>query len=740
MYVIYYYRLTKTMDTLDRQWRTILENFPSSFIVDPELYGIAKEKKIKTIIKKLNDDYQTTTKSETESVNILNFLSYLYFVLEDKTKALQYCDDSLRRNPDGIIANANKARFLLESGEGVYDVEEIIAKLQELGKREDYDKQKCYAEADLAYAYSRAGPLYHDKAAELYIRVVKERPEEYEWRFRLGLTLLRQSHVINSQAKDKFESTDRLIEAANHLFTVAENTNDTSLSGKAWSKLGATVFQLANRADRDAALLPGNLCGLKAETCFEKAIELSPDEQFVLEICGQFAHYLGNLEDAESFLRKSLKINPTVHAYHHLALTLQAKVEQTKRSCTERERWFNSPLHVLIEPENTLLQEAVALLQEAVGRDKCALLISYDMGIIYRMLDEPLKAVSVFKEIISRQGYLTSPTLLTNVFEQLGICMMEMSKSDVYPRDQREKCHKNGKSYLHHAVELQADVVAADPDFKKSFNSYSTLKDLLFNKAESCKELAKLHSLMGDHGDSIDLYNKLKEDTPERMTSDDYIDMLESYIKIRNFDDAVLLLKVLELKTCFEEIPQSLKVDVFVAGAFHAFAAENVLMAKQCFRSAFFVYNKPCGETEPKTDILILHSCDNAECKRPSSVGEWLGDYTGLKCVVNDEDCTPGQTRIRAMVDVMKNCSCIIIMTHGSCTDDLYFVEQALKVSEGKSGPTILTLADDRANVPEIARTKPFIKLPSPQEEKVVPGREALSHHKEWMGEFMSLH
>ncbi|XP_033754356.1 uncharacterized protein LOC117337470 [Pecten maximus] len=800
-------------DLLDKKkLKEDLKQFSSSF--DLDLRSMPKAR-VKTAIKKLEDDRENTAKSKDEDIQITNFLSYLYFLLDDQEHAIQLVDESLQNDPDNIKANANKAKILLENGE-VSDVEGILSKLQEFEKRNNYDKRKCYAEANLAYAYSRSGPWYHQKAVELYEKVLETYPEEYAWQFGLGLTLLRRTHRIISQADDTFDlekKKEKMVRVSEILFNVATKSDDYILSANAYATLGKAVYEI--KKNYSYWNVPQKIKELDYKVCYEEAVSRCPEEPLVLNICGKLARYKGDIEASERYLRKSVEINPTCQGYHHLALTLKRKVEMgrgelNESHLNERPRYKNtvdnsqtyptkqvrnpgswsvsgkrqyrhqtrtygddrdrsqrnqhesrdrtlqmgrrpyssdfhlngtkdrstdshtsrdtlrrvikSPLKVKVYPGNRLLAEAIELLGETRKLALFPLNIEYDKGIIYRMLGQTGKAVEVFKQIVSKRKYLPTQTLMTNVYEQLGLCLLELSESEETPPDMKQKHKKDAQSHLSHAVQLQSEIVANDPQFKEGWNSYPTLKELWSDKRDrKPKQLAVLHMRMGDHVDSINIYKKLSVKEKDKMEPQDYQNMLECYAERGQFEECVERLSSWECTTIFARLPESLIFEVYINGAFHAYSTDNAQLAYNRFRRAFKVYHMfdktdytEVDEDEDTKDILILHSCSQKwRCEFPRNLGTILEDCTGLRYTINTDDVLGNAITTESMVSMMKMIACIIIMTHDSAYNyDQLYVNHAVQMSSEKKGPGVLVVSDDKCNVPDIARTMPFIQMP----------------------------
>ncbi|XP_069112177.1 uncharacterized protein [Argopecten irradians] len=995
-----------------------VKKFPSSF--DLDLSNFSKGR-VESTIKKLKDDRENTTKSKDEDLKISNFLSYLNFLLGHTDLALQLLDESLQRDPDNIIANTNKGRILLESGE-VSDVEEIISHLQDLEKRTDYEKRKCYAEADLAYAYSRSGPWYHQRAVEKFNTLVNIYPTEYAWQFGLGLTLLRRAHNFISLADDIFnpeQHKKNIVRAAGFFLKVAEQSDDNILSAKAYARLGKTVHEIQKNKEWD---VPKQIKEIDYISCYKKAAAKCPEEPSVLHICGRLARYARDIDISEKFLRKSIQINPTCQGYHHLALTLKRKVEmgrgqsaetsnigtrhksevksdttdsqylrektngrclssrgqfhenkyqptarqydnhpnssrhyyqdhysqhmdqavyytgeygcgdsgylsynyeqgnggysstvyenldctgamggseslignwdniasrdrtlngnetfyrnpycdgywgngyfnrgwqgnvnwrgsgnfnrgwqgnvdrrengnfnrgwqsnvnrrgngnfsrgnnrsfnrsyssagtfnrgrdqnshrlrihqntsysqegmqstgrrsrRRRGSCSEtvqtkgqsREnlqvsdqrkqqnlrRLINSPLKVKVYPENTQLLEAIELLEKTKELTEYPLNIEYDKGIIYRMLDQTEQAVRVFKQIVSEKKYLPTQTIMTNVHEQLGLCLLEMSKSEEIDIDLKQKYKKDGQAHLSNAVQFQSGIVADDPEFRNGWNSYPSLKELWNDTTDrKPKKLAVLHMLMGEHRDSIAIYKELSDG--KQMDKKDCENMLECYMKVGKYEECATRLSSWECTAIFAELSESLIIDVYINGALHANSMDNAQLAHQRFRRAFQVYGmfgkvdidpSEAEEEDEAKEILILHSCpQNWRCSYPRDVGTILESCMGLRYTVNTDNVLANEITAEAMVSMMQKIPCIIIMTHGSADHDRFNVNHALKINSKKTGTRVVVLSDDECNVPDVARNVSFIPLPLSDENTIRPDDD----HKEWVKQFI---
>jgi len=257
-----------------------LDVFPSSFNFDKRHL---RKKKAEEIIKRLIEDDEATRKQKEEQIKIFNFISFLFSVLENITEALKYCERSLSVDHENLTANVNKGYFLLLNDD-LHGARQTVRFLEEIKKRQDFKKKECFAKGDLAYAYSRSGPWYLAKAEKLYKEIIDIYPEEYHWKFGLGLVLVRQTHLNNSLKKNILEKEgDMSLSALDLFLDVTKNTgkSDPILCGFAWVELGGVLYHTRTAGYTKEIQVPGDLFNLNPKGCFEKALNFCPLEPYV---------------------------------------------------------------------------------------------------------------------------------------------------------------------------------------------------------------------------------------------------------------------------------------------------------------------------------------------------------------------------------------------------------------------------------------------------------------------------
>jgi hypothetical protein len=135
---------------------------------------------------------------------------------------------------------------------------------------------------------------------------------------------MRQSQLYTIRDPETFNREEHEKEA----IAILENikiSKESELAARAWVELGVIYWSQHK--------LSGCLSYYKhSEKCFETAMGLRPDAYFVLQRYGQHLRYFRRLEHSKDILQKSIQINDTVCARHHLALTLQKIALESRKT------------------------------------------------------------------------------------------------------------------------------------------------------------------------------------------------------------------------------------------------------------------------------------------------------------------------------------------------------------------------------------------------------------------------
>lgn len=389
----------------------------SSFVLDDK---IATDGRINNILQKHLDDYHCGFDSDKENVRILNFISYLYWRKRNGEKANYFAEKAKFFKTNSLVALYNEIIFHYDSNE-ISQYNTLMENTDSLRQNKDAFKLlKAFARAEIAYCYSRMGPEYHERAEQLYRKAIDYifPKRNYLWEFGLAITLRRQANIFAMRSPSDFKPNERNHEAIFILERITELCEKRQLVARAWVELGVIMaFGECNNIILDCK-------GFSSKECFHNALLLCPNAYFVLQRYGQHLRYIQKFNESKEILEKSISIQDTHFARHHLALTLLKlvlksdsngyKVTETYQSTTSKKApsselnffWGSklsipSPKIVKRFPNNPLLKEAVSHLERALQMNEDFDKARYDLGLMYRYLDKHKDALKCFSRITS---------------------------------------------------------------------------------------------------------------------------------------------------------------------------------------------------------------------------------------------------------------------------------------------------------------------------------------------------
>lgn len=396
---------------------------------------------------------------------------------------------------------------------------------------------------------------------------------------------------------------------------------------------------------------------------------------------------------------------------------------------TNQKRTFiskrKSPRSVCISRNDPLLLQAEKHLQKAIEMCQGFDVGRYDLGLIYRMLDKPENALPYFSLITSNNCGKPSEykMSLINAYEQQAICKLDLISKETDP-GRKEELKYDTRISLWKALTITSGIIGFIPLLKTTNQCFPTLKMLLQREEKSfktSKELAKLYKLLDYDEESIKFYKQMIE---IECDSTSVKDLAHSYVKIRDFDNAICTLALLQgykeldisdklfyVDTCVEGAKDSLrKLDLEMAkirflNAFRAiFSQQNVSASKveqnvsaseeqdiltskedkripavkkeqnvpalqegqniQASKDEKNVMASKGEHDDNPLDILVLHSCGEVGCRYLTFVMSSLESFVQLKCSYNDNDCPPPRRRMKYLIEAMCKSHCIMIILH----------------------------------------------------------------------------
>lgn len=334
---------------------------------------------------------------------------------------------------------------------------------------------------------------------------------------------------------------------------------------------------------------------------------------------------------------------------------------------------LNSPKCVKKYPSNRCLTEAVRYLQESIAMTKeCNHTAIYDLGLTYRRLDQVETAVEQFRKIISDPN--ASPYSKSTAYEQIGFCLLEMSKGSQYSDVEKLNFREESKMMMTRCIEQTALLVARIPTMgKEDFNSWQalpTLKQLLTNepnKPESIQEIARMCALVGAHRDSLEFYKQLLQLKPGEPTLLSAV--IKQYMCLHDFHNAR---SCLQLLLCTREGQQMankeqyLVYQVYLGIAKHLLDSESTPTSKDdirsCFQSAFtHRHERTSSEDDEGWDVFVLDDPGQTDAEA-AAIKSWFGGTCGLSVTRNTDDVLGYEVELTAELNAVKKCKCLVVL------------------------------------------------------------------------------
>ncbi|XP_041361369.1 uncharacterized protein LOC121377448 [Gigantopelta aegis] len=699
-----------------------LKEFPHSFQMD--LMQLVTNKKRRGILDKLllerNTDAEIMCPIELNRND--NFASFLLFLLKDYDEASKKNAKVLKRDPDNIVARANRVRFLYKRD--LYAADENLKKLEEMKKRSSYAWMQAVADAELAFCLASTSPPCYFRAVEIYRSVNDRYPSEYLWKFGEALTI-RRGITLGSCSKEFVSDIVANTVHCNKLLLEIAKKADKPLNAKAWVQLG----DLSNSVTNLYPPFDKNIVGqVESETyfppakfCFRQALELNDDDAFVLERSGRFFRHMGELKESERLLTNAIARRPTSFSHQHLALTLRKVAErrsrQTKKNTGTGQSTPSSSLwlkflkqNFTFSKEDPLIKRVIYHLQKSADISQgCNYSALNDLAFLYLQTEEYSKAEDTFRKIIISSGELPiAPAFTVYAYEQTGLCCLRKSEKAGISDNGKDAFFNEGIFYLTSAVETAARHASEIPSLHmkgyEERSAFRTVTDMLQNEYDSrkdrnvLKEMARLYELVGKYKTSLDIYKKLCLDGPVQSDSCEIsILLIENYLTVKDYNNAKLCLSLL-LCTCqATDVPRDLVNRVYME------TARNILqegrephMAHDSFKRAFELkYRAMKIQDADGFDVMILHDEGNTETFEASqSIQKILETCTGLSITRNLEAAFAAKTEISSYELLIGSVQVLVIVLNPDPPDKQwkYWIELALTIANDRKNMTIICL------------------------------------------------
>ena len=710
-----------------------VQEFPSSFQLD--MKHLVPKKIRRSVLAKLQKEREKENMCLVEENRNDNFVSFLLFILKMCDKALEKNTAVIKRDPQNIIARSNRVLFLYRHD--LTEADESMKELEAMKKGSFYERQQAVAEAELAFCLMRISPPCYFKAVEKYRSVNEKYPSEYLWMFEEALTILRGITLNSSSREFLCDIITYTVRCNELLLDVTEHAQD-QLRGKAWVQLGDLSYSISEGFAPFAVdvveFVKEKTRILSPIDCFESALALCGKDAFVLERCARFFRNIGELETSRHLFEKAISRRPTSFSHQHFALTLikiserntdrHGHVEQ-KRMNTEFEEPTSSTsssvnqnirmwLHgqhgrFQFSCDDPLVEAILKHLEEAAKLSHwCNISAINDLAFTYLRLEKYAKAEELFRKINGSNELYGSPVYIINAYEQTGLCCLRKSENIEISQKEKDTLVKEGVCYLTYAVETAARLVSDIPRLPLSEyqhrQAFRTVTDLLQKQYDTSKntkvlkEMAHLYELVGKYKETLDIYQKLCVDHPaDADDSDISIRLINNYLKVKDYDNAMLYLRLLLCTEQASDVPDELVNRVYLETARHVLEQRQTpKLAHHSFKRVFERHYGSRNDNDADGfDVMILHDEDNVEAMKVSqTVQTILETYTGLAVTRNLEAAFEGHTEMHGYELLISSTRVLFIVLYqdSPSREWQFFIDLALTIWKKRQDMSIVCL------------------------------------------------
>lgn len=189
-----------------------------------------------------------------------------------------------------------------------------------------------------------------------------------------------QAVSFNAVASQFYQSVNALDLAQKKAKKAVEHKNNPFRGHVA---MGNLMLKYANTSSDQKAV---NQYYSNAYNQFQKAYQMNPDNQSVLNSLGMLEMKYGNLEKAENYLKEAVDLDPlNANGYHYLSRLYQRKAGQSRHN------------------RNQYLQQRATYLEKAYQVDKDNFTVELELGVAYCKLNKCQKAKDLLKSFQGSQ-------------------------------------------------------------------------------------------------------------------------------------------------------------------------------------------------------------------------------------------------------------------------------------------------------------------------------------------------
>ena len=306
-----------------------LADFPHTFqLKDLQRLSPNQMKRLKSGLESaLSVGYKTAL----ETARARNLLAFALWHLGRPDDALQQLDLVLDMEDqrDNLVTLANKA-VMLSRRCRLSNADDLLQLLRQIqADSKDFRYLVVKAKAELAFSYTRMGPIFIPDAVTSFLEVIPEARGAEEWLWKFGLALARRRKLrAQPQALSPIPETDTVNEQLSllQLFQeIVQNSASVNLKAKAYAEMAILLHMVWRTPVRKEFVTKA---GMEPKQACEIALQLDGDDNSVLCKCGRILRYVRETERSCELLEKALSIRPSATGYHHLGLTYKCLATQ----------------------------------------------------------------------------------------------------------------------------------------------------------------------------------------------------------------------------------------------------------------------------------------------------------------------------------------------------------------------------------------------------------------------------
>ncbi|CAI9737949.1 interferon-induced protein with tetratricopeptide repeats 1B-like [Octopus vulgaris] len=260
----------------------------------------------------LNNDILFGLEDEIRQKNVL---VYILWQMNDKFSAEKLTNEVREKKPDNLVALTNLAFIHLYDG-NISEVRNLLDNLSNLEERENFSLIEAEGKRNVAYCLATISFKDHERAVELYKESLNVCPDDYLCMFSIALLQYRclKKNIDKEKRRENIKESIQYLEKIRCAFP---RHIDKGLMGRTLALIG--LFQLSRY----------NFHSQPAKKYFQRALDISPDDPYVLEKSANNYILSNQHEEGRKLLEKAIEIKATPYSHHQLGL-LYLRIEYTK--------------------------------------------------------------------------------------------------------------------------------------------------------------------------------------------------------------------------------------------------------------------------------------------------------------------------------------------------------------------------------------------------------------------------